>query len=101
MSTTSTLTRSQTGAESERDEEAVEYVLDKKTGVVTTGDGNNRQMWALIMQPLSKEEKPVCGALLESSADGGEIPCLTKVSDKVVGVDAGHQHDLQKVQLLM
>ena len=43
MSTTSTLTRSQTGAESERDEAAVDYVLDKKTGVVTTGDGNNRQ----------------------------------------------------------
>ena len=53
-------------------------------------------MWVLIMQPLSKEEEPVCGALLSSSADGGEIPCLRKVSNKVVGVDAAHRHDLQK-----
>ena len=31
----------------------MDYVPDKKTGVVTTGEGNNRQMWVLIMQPLS------------------------------------------------
>ena len=96
MSGTSTITRSQTEAESDRDGEQPSYVLDKETGITTTADGKNEQMWVLTMQPLSREELPVCGALLESSADKGEVPCLRKVSEKVLGIDAAHRHDLKK-----
>ena len=96
MSGTSTTTRSQTESGRGRDGGELAYVLDKETGIVTTADGKNEQMWVLIMQTLSREELPVCGALLESDADGGEVPCLRKVSEKVLGIDAGHRHDLQK-----
>ena len=67
--------------------------------MITTRDGKNEQMWVLIMQPLSREEPPVCGALLESSGDKGEVPCLRKVSDKIVGIDASHRHDLLLIQM--
>ena len=96
MSGTSTITRSQTEAESVRDGAALTYVLDAKTGIITAADGKDEQMWVLIMQTLSREELPVCGALLESSADKGEVPCLRKVSEKVLGIDAAHRHDLKK-----
>ena len=83
MSSPATTTRSRVGAESGRDAEQLEFLLDKETGIITSRDGSNEQMWVLIMAPQSKEEKPVCGALLRSNADGGEIPCLSKVSDKI------------------
>ena len=76
MEGTSTITRSTTKTGSDRDGEEPAYVLNQETGIITTRDGNNEQMWVLIMQTLSKEELPVCGALLESAADGGEVPCL-------------------------
>ena len=45
---TSTITRSKTEAESDRDGAAPTYVLDKETVIITTADGENEQVWVLI-----------------------------------------------------
>ena len=89
-------TRSQAGSESGRDAQLqlLDYVLNATTGVITKPDGTDEQMWVLIMAPQSREDRPLCGAILDSNADGGELPCLHKVSNKSVGVDAMHRHDV-------
>ena len=44
-----------------------EFMLNKETGVITTGDVQNRQMWLAILPKLTREEPPKCLAVAQGT----------------------------------